>query len=80
MINLINRVTKQTFGLTLDDAHAQGICIQCQKPVLVMAADGTSKYNPELFYSREGKVEWNISAMCEKCFDNMFEEVSNGIS
>lgn len=74
MLDLVSSVSKQTFGMTREDAHSKGICIKCQKPVLVMSADGTSKYNPELFYSQAGKKEWNISGMCEKCFDSMFSE------
>lgn len=74
MLDIVSQVAKQTFGVTLQDAHAEGICIRCREPALVMAADGTSKYNPELFYSPAGKKEWHISAMCEKCFDSIFEE------
>lgn len=74
MFDIVNRMAKQTFGMTSEDAHSQGICIRCQEPALVMSADGTRKYNPELFYSFEGEMEWNISGMCEKCFDNMFDE------
>ena len=74
MFDIASHTTKQLFGMTLEDAHSKGICIRCQEPALVMSADGTSKYNPELFYSAAGKQEWNISGMCEKCFDNMFDE------
>lgn len=72
MFDIVNRMAKQTFGMSIEDAHSRGICIRCQEPALVQAADGTAKYNPELFYSPAGKKEWAISAMCEKCFDNMF--------
>ena len=72
MFNRINRTAKDIFGMTMQEAHSRGICIRCQEPALVQAADGTSKHNPELFYSPAGKKEWNISGMCEKCFDNMF--------
>ena len=74
MTDIVNQVAKQTFGMTLQEAYSKGICIRCQEPALVMSADGTSKYNPELFYSSAGKEEWGISGMCEKCFDNMFDE------
>lgn len=74
MTDLGNYTAKQIFGMTLEDAHSKGICIRCQEPALVMSADGTSKYNPELFYSQAGKQEWNISGICEKCFDSMFGE------
>ena len=74
MFDIASHTAKQIFGMTLKDAHSKGICIRCQEPALVMSADGTSKYNPELFYSQAGKQEWNISGICEKCFDNMFDE------
>ena len=74
MFDFVSNTAKQIFGMTIKDAHSKGICIKCQKPALVMSADGTSKYNPELFYSQAGKQEWNISGICEKCFDNMFDE------
>ena len=74
MFDLASHTAKQLFGMTIKDAHSKVICIRCQEPALVMSADGTSKYNPELFYSAAGKQEWNISGMCEKCFDNMFDE------
>ena len=57
-----------------NSAIKKGICIHCHKPALVQAADGTSKYNPELFYSEPGKKEWSVSAMCERCFDTLFKE------
>lgn len=69
-----DRLAKDTYGMTRQEAHEKGICIRCQQEVLVMAADGTSKYNPELFYSLAGKDEWYISAMCESCFDTLFDE------
>ena len=74
MFNVIERMAMDTYGMTTGSAIKNGICIRCKKPALVQAADGTSKYNPELFYSPAGKKEWTISAMCERCFDTMFDE------
>lgn len=74
MLNMIGKIAMDTYGMTFQDAYSKGICIRCKNPALVQAADGTSKYNPELFYSPEGKMEWNISSICEKCFDTMFDE------
>lgn len=74
MFSRTDRLAKDTYGMTREDAHTRGICIRCQEPALVMAADGTSKYNPELFYSPAGRTEWSISAMCELCFDSLFDE------
>lgn len=47
-------------GLTLVDAHSQGICINCRKP----AANRC--------YSPAGMREYQISGMCECCFDALF--------
>ena len=73
MFDIVNRMAKQTFGMTIEDAHSRGICIRCQEPALV-EIDGVIQHSPELFYSEEGKKEWNISSMCEKCFDSLFDE------
>lgn len=53
-----------------EDARLRGVCVRCQEPALVRI-DGVLQHNPELFHSLAGKKEWDISAMCEKCFDNM---------
>ena len=74
MFSMINRLAKSTYGMTAEDAHSRCVCIRCQEPVMVQAADGAAKYNPELFYSEPGKKEWDISGMCEKCFDTLFDE------
>lgn len=74
MFSRTNRLAKEVYGMTPAEAREKAICLCCKQPVFVQAADGTSKYNPDLFYSAAGKKEWHISAMCEKCFDNMFEE------
>lgn len=70
----IDRLAKDTYGMTRQEAHEKGICIRCQQEVLVLAADGSPKWNEKIFYSPAGKKEWDISAMCEKCFDSLFDE------
>ena len=74
MMQIIDEFAKGVYGMTAAEAQEKALCICCKQPVFVLAADGTSKYNPELFYSPAGKKEWQISAVCEKCFDNMFDE------
>ena len=71
MFDIVNRTAKQLYGMTIEDAHSRGLCVRCHEPALVQI-DGETQHNPELFYSPAGKKEWNISGMCEKCFDNMF--------
>lgn len=74
MFSRTDRLAKEVYGMTPAEAREKAICLCCKQSVFVQAADGTSKYNPELFYSPEGKMELNISGVCEKCFDNMFNE------
>ena len=71
-MQIIDEFAKGVYGMTAAEAQEKALCIYCKQHVFVLAADGTSKYNPELFYSPAGKKEWHISGMCEKCFDNMF--------
>lgn len=67
---IVDTIGQQCFGMTRTAAREQGVCISCHKPVLT--ADG--KPNPELFSTLAGVNEYDISAMCEKCFDEMFKE------
>lgn len=41
-------------------------CTNCNKP-----------FSNENTYSKEGWKETQISGMCEKCFDSLFEEVED---
>lgn len=60
MIGKLDNLAKGTFGMTVMEAQAQGVCIQCKHPpVLVTSA---------------GKREYQISGMCEPCFDELFAE------
>jgi hypothetical protein len=52
---------RQSFGMTADEARERGICVQCKKPAT--------------FHSEAGRREYmRNSALCEGCFDEMFEE------
>jgi hypothetical protein len=52
---------KDAFGMTIDEAREKGVCVQCKKP--------------PVFYSEAGRREYMLnSALCEPCFDSMFEE------
>ena len=73
MFSRTDRLAKEVYGMTIEAALSRGICIRCQEPALVLI-DEVIQHSPELFYSEEGKKEWNISAMCEKCFDSLFDE------
>lgn len=54
------RMTKQVFNISLAEAKEKGVCIDCKKPAL------------ERCYSEAGKREYQISGLCEKCFDRMY--------
>lgn len=56
-------LAKKAFkGMSPQQAWEKDICIKCKQPAIPNC------------YSFEGLKEYRISALCEKCFDNMFEE------
>jgi len=54
----MNKINEE---LTLEEAHKCGICIECKQPALSRC------------YSTEGRKEYGITALCELCFDQLFE-------
>jgi len=60
--NLKNSFAKDLYGMTKAEAHASGICIQCQEPAIPKC------------YSDAGREEYRISGLCEECFDEMFAD------
>lgn len=59
----------KSFGLTKPQAINLGICVSCKKPI----HDGRAR-DPGAIYSEAGKREYQISGVCETCFDTMFAE------
>ena len=58
--DLKNALAQDTFGMLKSDATKQDICIDCkQKPT---------------FYSGAGRREYQISGLCEPCFDRITGE------
>lgn len=53
-------ISKDIFGMTVKEAHAEGVCVQCKEPA-----------EPKC-YSDAGREEYEISGMCERCFDQLF--------
>lgn len=57
-----DQMVKEIFGKTVSEANAEGLCIQCKEPAL------------EKCYSSAGRREWQISGLCEECFDTITME------
>ena len=55
-------LAKSIYGLPVEEAKATGLCIQCRQPALANC------------YSDAGRREYNISGLCEKCFDSICKE------
>jgi hypothetical protein len=53
-------LNKELYGLTKTEAMQAGICINCKKKAT--------------WYSPAGKAEYNISGLCEPCFDDITGE------
>ena len=49
---------REEFGQTRVEAKVEGVCVACKK-------------SPK-FYSAAGRREYEISGVCEPCFDDMF--------
>lgn len=56
-------LAKEAHGMTVGEAIAAGICIQCK--------------NPPTFYSDAGKREYRITALCEPCYDAIAQAFDN---
>jgi hypothetical protein len=59
---LKENLSKEIFGQTKQEACNEGICISCKQPAIPKC------------YSQAGLREYQISGMCEECFDKLFEE------
>ena len=59
MRNYVKRLSKEIYGLSIDEAHRQGVCIQCKEKAIPKC------------YSNAGYREYKISGLCEKCFDEI---------
>jgi hypothetical protein len=51
------------FGITTKQAQEQNVCIECKKSI-----------TPASFYSEAGRKEYQISGLCEYCFDKICQE------
>jgi len=57
--DLKTNLAKDLYGMTKAEAIKKGVCIDCKKP----AMSGC--------YSDAGVREYQISGLCEKCFDQI---------
>lgn len=59
--DLKNRLAVELFGMKTEEAIEQNICISCKKP---------PKFN-----TKDGEAEYQLSALCEECFDEEFGDL-----
>lgn len=57
-----DELAKGVYGKTVSEARQEGVCIECWEPALPKC------------YSEAGRKEYQISGLCELCFDAMFED------
>lgn len=65
VMEMLNTMTKEMYGMTLTEALNDNICVKCKQDTSEL--DGIDKR------------EFLISGLCPKCFDNLtnFDEASN---
>jgi hypothetical protein len=56
-----DELARQSGLLTKTEAHSKGVCVNCRQPAY-------NNCTTDL-----GRKEYEISGMCEKCFDNLFK-------
>lgn len=71
LTKLANGLAKNVFGLTMYEAHQQGVCVSCKKPIFYSPTQKAEKEGH--IYSVAGQNEYRITALCEYCFDKAFE-------
>ena len=59
--NFKDSLAQEIFGVSLSAAKSEGICLSCKEPAIAKC------------YSDAGRREFQISGICEICFDNMFK-------
>ena len=57
--NLKDGLAKDLYDMTTTEAQEKGICVKCKRRA------------PERCYSDAGRREYQISGLCEICFDNI---------
>lgn len=63
-------MAKSCYGMTKQEAIAQGICVDCKQGINVQV--GTRERIPGIIYSVGGVKEYKITGLCEFCYDKIF--------
>jgi hypothetical protein len=70
-------LAQSLFGMSLSEAKEKGICIDCKSPIRYEIGADTSGENGQI-YSDAGVSEYQKTALCETCFDSLFDESITG--
>lgn len=57
-----DHLARLAFGRTKSEAHEQGICIRCTLPTVAVVR------------TEAGRAEYQLSGLCDDCFDLLTEE------
>ena len=66
-----DNLAKALYGMTKTEAISRRVCVQCKQPI---ERREPYEQKPGSIYSYEGAREYNISGLCEYCWDKIFEE------
>lgn len=73
---ITDKITKMLYGETIGESQKQLICINCKKPICITEKPTNMEGN---IYSRNGLKEYQISGLCEYCFDKTYMELEDEI-
>lgn len=66
--DLKDNLAKETFGETSSEAQQKNTCVFCKAAITLTAQPTKENGN---IYSFAGRREYQISGICETCFDNL---------
>ena len=71
-MDIKDKVAKTFFDTTTTEAQNKCVCISCKKPIHLSDQPTNTEGN---IYSTSGAKEYQITGMCEYCFDQMVKEM-----
>lgn len=74
---LQNNLANSLFSMTAAEAKEKGICLSCKSPIRYEVGADTSGESGQI-YSDAGMREYQKTALCETCFDSLFDESITG--